>query len=48
MTRYPRGCAYPFPLAYYLLDVFKGGVHECWLLVWDQERTDRGIPSIFK
>jgi len=42
-----RGLAYPFPLAYFLLDTWRGCTHECFLLVWDQQRVDRGIPSIF-
>lgn len=42
-----RGLAYPYPLAYFVLDTFAGRAHECFLLVRDCERADRGIPSIF-
>ena len=42
-----RGIAYPYPLAYFALDTFAGRTHESYLLVWDQQRVDRGIPSIF-
>jgi hypothetical protein len=42
-----RGVAYPFPLAYHLLDIWNGHRHECFVLTWDQQRKDRGIPSIF-
>lgn len=45
--RYPRGIAYPFPLAHYVLDVFRDSAHECFLLVWDRQRIERGIPSIY-
>ena len=41
------GVAYPFPLAYFLIDVFDKQAHECFVLVWNQQRVDRGIPSIF-
>lgn len=42
-----RGLAYPFPLAYFVLDVFNDSAHECFLLVWNQQRVDSGVPSIF-
>lgn len=42
-----RGVEYPFPLAYLLLDVFNDQAHECFVLVWDQQRVDRGVPSIY-
>ena len=43
----PRGFAYPFPLAYFALDTWRGCEHEAFLVLWNQERVDRGIPSIF-
>lgn len=43
-----RGIAYPFPLAYALLDAFNSRMHACFVLVWDQQRKDRGVPSIFE
>ncbi len=42
-----RGVAYPYPLAYYLLDVFNNRAHATYAVLWDQQRKDRGIPSIF-
>ncbi len=42
-----RGVAYPFPLAFYLLDVWNGQRHAALSVVWDQQRKDRGVPSIF-
>ncbi len=43
-----RGLAYPFPLAFYALDSWNGQVHECFLLLWDQQRVRFfGIPSIY-
>ncbi len=43
-----RGVAYPFPLAYFALDVWRGwGCDEAHLMVWNQQRVERGIPSIF-
>lgn len=45
--RYPRGVPLVFGLAYFALDVWRGCAHEALLLVWDRQRVDRGIPSIF-
>ena len=42
-----RGFAYPFPLAYFVLDVFRGAHHEAHLLLWDRQRVEKGIPSIY-
>ena len=42
-----RGVAYPFPLAYFLLDAWNGARHAMFVVMWDQQRKDRGIPSIF-
>ena len=46
-TRYPRGTALTFSMTYFALDVWRGCAHEALLLVWDQQRVDRGVPSIF-
>ncbi len=46
-VRYPRGIGMKFPLAYFALDTWRGVQHETYLVLWDQQRKDRGIPSIF-
>jgi hypothetical protein len=45
VTQRHRGAAYPFPLAYALLDVFNG--QGGGLIRWDKQRVAKGIPSIF-
>jgi hypothetical protein len=42
-----RGLAYPYPLAYALLDTWNGQVRADLVPDWDRLRRHRGIPSIF-
>jgi hypothetical protein len=47
VSRYPRGILLSLPLTCFALAVWCGSAHEAILLVWDRQRVERGIPSVF-